>query len=228
MYRAFAIACSMIAGWSAAARADVQYCNGADVPIFTAIMYSPQTNYDPNTNYLRTVTGWWRLEPKECRTVLHGPVTGSGYYAMAISADGRLRWEGDSDLTQSCHRQGLQLEAYLACSRAIMEKSGLQQVVCVDYNEAFRYVECPSGGAAQNWRNQCPANHPAYSGNDCKGRYKLATFGLASRNDHNPEVSRRMRDGGFYVRGGSGGNERSSTIDTPDLTHRYLFHTGRY
>jgi uncharacterized membrane protein len=217
------------------ALADIQFCNDAPVPIATAVMTYPP-NYS-STDFLRTVKGWYVLQPKECRVVYVGPVTGEGYYAHAQSMDGKWEWKGDEGVFAQCIiRVGPndpfptqnEIDKANQCAAVQGKKSGMQNRVCVS-SSAFEYQECRPGGADVQYQLQCPspdhpqAIHPAPGQRpmpECNIGFFGVWFGLAARNDNNPEVSNYLTRGGFFS---SVGGQRSTQIDFQGVTHRYLF-----
>ena len=80
----FAFLASMLAAWPAAAEFNV--CNKSAHRAVVAIAFMNQGEW--------TSEGWWRIAPRQCRTILRGPLTTRVYYLHAAHEGVDGDWDG--------------------------------------------------------------------------------------------------------------------------------------
>jgi uncharacterized membrane protein len=79
-----ALMASMLAAWPAAA--DFNVCNKSAHGALVAIAFKSQGEWASE--------GWWRIAPRQCRTILRGPLTTQVYYLHAAHEGVDGDWDG--------------------------------------------------------------------------------------------------------------------------------------
>ena len=73
-----------------AARADLRLCNKTDSTVGVAIGYKDENGWASE--------GWWNIPPRECKTLLEGPLIARYYYVFAVDYDKGGSWGGKATL----------------------------------------------------------------------------------------------------------------------------------
>jgi uncharacterized membrane protein len=80
---------ALITGMTAA-RADLRLCNKTDSTVGVAIGYKDENGWASE--------GWWNIPPRECKTLLEGPLIARYYYIFAVDYDKGGSWGGKATL----------------------------------------------------------------------------------------------------------------------------------
>ena len=77
-------------GLSASARADLKLCNKTNSTVGVALGYKDSKGWASE--------GWWNIPPRECKTLLEGPLIARYYYIFAVDYDKGGTWGGKATL----------------------------------------------------------------------------------------------------------------------------------
>jgi uncharacterized membrane protein len=73
------------------ATAGLMFCNKAPLPITTAVGFNDGSSW--------VASGWWKIWPGECATVLSENLSSGSYYYYAKEENKKYQWMGDSEAT---------------------------------------------------------------------------------------------------------------------------------
>jgi uncharacterized membrane protein len=113
----------LLGGFAAPAQADLKLCNNTDSRVGVAVGYKDKEGWASE--------GWWTAEPKSatpknCLTILKGPLNSRYYYIFAVDYQKGGSWGGKSNL---CIRDKIfTIRGFEKCTERGYEKRGFFEV----------------------------------------------------------------------------------------------------